>query len=218
MARKNHGLTHRRTTTVGLILLAHVVQSGCRCCCVVTCAFINRSYHNRCQKRNLALLLLSSSRLQLWQSRQPSVVAFWMQDKQLYAEAEVASSSVKAKCQLLQNRQYEDRSRCRILSQNIKRWQKKAPSHSPLKKSHDEPLRATAKPPRSTFQKKKKNDPLSSFGQWPGLRHEADAIALEDNLDMSQSRGREIPLETTTDQGWDHERLVLTRVYEKSFC
>ena len=61
--------------TVLLILLAHVVQSGWWCYCVFTGTFINRSSYNRCERRNRALLLRSSSRLQLRQSRQPCVAA-----------------------------------------------------------------------------------------------------------------------------------------------
>ena len=50
------------------------------------------------------------------------------------------------------------------------RRQKKAPSHTLLKKdreSLDEPLRATEKPPRS---EKKKSEPLSAFRHWPEPR------------------------------------------------
>ena len=45
----------------------------------------------------------------------------------------------------------------------------KAPSHSGLKKSHNEPLRAAAKPPRAT-SRRKKSEPLSAFRHWPGPR------------------------------------------------
>ena len=74
-AHKNRGHTHRGTTTVPLILPAQVVQSGWWCCCDFTGLPINMSCYNTCQRRNRALLLRSSSRLQLWPWRQPCVVA-----------------------------------------------------------------------------------------------------------------------------------------------
>ena len=81
------------------------------------------------------------------------------------------SSSVKAECQLQQNRRCEDRSWCRILPQNKKRARceyclpqalkekKKPPSQSSLKKatkSHREPLLG------------KKSEPLSPDPHFPG--------------------------------------------------
>ena len=68
-AHRNHGHTHRGTATVLLTLPAHVVQS-CWQCCDFTGSFINPRYHNRCKRRNSALLLRSSSRLQLQHSLQ----------------------------------------------------------------------------------------------------------------------------------------------------
>ena len=104
---------------------------------------------------------------------------FGMQDKQLYT-----------KFKKQQNRQYADRSWCRILPQNInerdvnvvcdrqrrqkekrratlgcKKPLKATTSHSESLKSHSEPLKSHA----SHFsKKKKKRDPLSAFRHWPG--------------------------------------------------
>ena len=93
--------SHCPVGAVPLILPAHVVQS-CWLCCEVTRSFINRSYHNRCERRNRAQLLRSSSRLQPWQSRQPCVVAavpVLNAGQAAHAEAEVVSSSVKTEWQ-----------------------------------------------------------------------------------------------------------------------
>ena len=61
-----------------------------------------------------------------------------------------------------QDRQYEDRSWCGIPPQNFERAcfqhrlrlatksKQKVPSHTPFKKCHKKPLRATEKPPRAT--------------------------------------------------------------------
>ena len=163
-AHKNLLHTHCGAAIVPLIPPAHVV-------CVFTDTFINRSYYNRCERRNRALLLRSSSRLQLWQSRQPCVVAAyqsWMQDKQLRAEAGVVSSSVKAKCQLQQNRQYGVGYHLTTLNARVEcclRLATKAKkSAEPLttKKEPQKPRSATpshCKATASHFTKKKKKPP-----------------------------------------------------------
>ena len=65
VAHKNYGHTHRGTATVPLILPAPVSLVGC--VALFTGTLTNRSYHNRCERLNRALLLRSSSRVQLWQ-------------------------------------------------------------------------------------------------------------------------------------------------------
>ena len=72
---KNQGHTIAARPLSPLMLPAHVLQSHWLCCCDFTGTFIIRIYYNRCEMRNRALLLRSSSLLQLWQSRQPCVAA-----------------------------------------------------------------------------------------------------------------------------------------------
>ena len=108
---------------------------------------------------------------------------FWMQNKQLLAEAQVVSSSVNAERLWQQHRQYEGRSWCTIpphdtqcasceyylrQATNAKKNAEPLTAQKSCKKSR----RATPTHCKATAShfSKKKSDSLSSLGHWPGLR------------------------------------------------
>ena len=158
------------------------MQSGWQYCCGIRVAFISRSYYNPCETRGRALLLRSSSRLQLWPSQQLSLQQYrpWMQETQLYGEPEVVCSSEKKQNSgsskfgsvktvfgegyCLRTLMFE----LSTLSSRGSEDHEKAPGHSGIKKASKKSRRATEKPPRATFSKKRER--LSAFRHWSGPR------------------------------------------------
>ena len=131
----------------------------------------DRSYHDRCERRNRALPLQSSSRLQPWQSGQLSLqqYQFLSVGQSVVRPGQSVSSSVEAEFWRQQHPQYEDCSRCRIPLQNTKRascehrlrqatGSKIKLSHSGLQRkgTKSQPPRVTEKPPREPLLEKER--------------------------------------------------------------